>query len=475
MRTTKLIQSNMNILRHFLQATHTRTLFVFMLFVVLCESARADALIVEPRFYVDLIGYRDSVDGQGAGFVQNPNGIFNTHTDGLANDAGHNHGGNLHSGLNLRGAEFSVHAIYGDHWDARFNLMTDGRTIALEEAWLRARSAAGGSLKFGKFLSAVGWQNALHPHAWDFVDQPLPYQLLLAGGLGGNGLQASWRVQSPRWHGQIGAEFLSSGNEAVAAALSNPTRFTTSQGTQITVPFAERPAWPTVHTIFARLGTSLRTQETLGANVGWIHGRQHQELHQYHPGINDADHALQGNTDTWVAGLRYAYDPNLSQYGRWDVQAEYFYQRKDLTLNFHQTKPWNIGQPRALAVDGYYLQARYGVAPRWTIGLRFDVAGHLHEARRDASPAFCAAPYQSMPCPRQNSVFEGLSRRTALIEWRLDARQSVRLQFSRVHSPVAPDVNQDGRMEAVNQHFNQAFLEYRLALGAAPKPRAHRE
>ncbi len=471
--------------RRRLPAPFVKFLFAASLGCALCADLSADDLVVEPRFYVDLIGYRDSVDGQGDDFVQNPNGIFNTHTDGISTNGlsthgasgngGHAHGGALHSGLNLRAAEFSLHTAYGDHWDARLNLVTDGRAFALEEAWLRARSTAGGALKFGRFLSAMGWQNALHPHAWDFVDQPLPYQLLLAGGLGGNGVQASWRMQNARWQGQIGMEGLSGGNEAVAAGLPNPTAFTTSQGAVITVPFAERPAWPTIQTVFARLGFSPKEGHALGANLGWIHGRQHQELHQYHPGINDADHALQGETDTWVSGLRYAFEPGKELPGRWEVQAEYFYQRKDLLLNFHQTKPWNIGQPRALAVDGYYLQARYGIAPRWTIGLRFDVAGHIHEARRDAAPAFCAPPYGALPCPRQNSVFEGISRRTALIEWRFDARQSFRLQFSRVHSPVAQDVNQDGRMEAVNQHFNQAFLEYRLALGAPPREHRHRD
>ena len=441
----------------------------------LCTKLQADELVVKPRLHVDLIGYRDSVGGQGDDFLQNPNGIFNTHVDGMNGESGHAHGGMLHSGLNLRAAEFSLRAAYGDHWDALFNLVTDGRAIALEEVWLRARSAAGGSLKFGKFLSAVGWQNALHQHNWDFVDQPLPYQLLLAGGLGGNGVQASWRVQHAQWQGQIGIEGLSGGNEAVAAGLPNPTAFTTSRGAVISVPFADRPAWPVVQTVFARLGFSPALGHDLGGNLGWIHGRQHQELHQYHPGINDADHALQGTTNTWVTGLRYAFEPGENVSGRWDVQAEYFYQRKDLTLNFHQTKPWNIGQPRDLAVDGYFLQARYGIAPRWTVGVRFDVAGHIHEARRDGSPAFCSAPYQKMPCPRQNSVFEGLSRRTALIEWQLDARQSLRLQLSRVHSPVAQDSNQDGRMEAINQHFNQAFLEYRLALGAPPKHSMHSE
>ena len=442
----------------------------------LSTVARADDLVVEPRFYVDLVGYRDSVDGQGTEFVQNPNGIFNTHTDGLTGADGHQHGGSLHSGLNFRGAEFSLGAAYGRFLDARLNITTDGRSIALEEAWLRGRIVDwGASLKLGKFLSAIGWQNALHPHAWDFVDQPLPYQLLLAGGLGGNGMQLSWQPHTERWHGKIGVEALSAGNEAVAASLPNPTTFTTSTGKQISVPFAPRPAWPSVWTLFGRVGYSPIEGQQWGANLGWIHGRQHQELHQYHPGINDADHALQGHTDTLVAGVRYAKNVGQHSPGSWDVQAEYFYQRKDLTLNFHQTKPWNIGQPRTLNVDGYYIQARYVLAPRWTAGVRFDVAGHVHEARRDAAPAFCAAPYANLPCPRQNSTFDGMSRRTALIEWQVDSRQSLRLQLSRIHAPVALDIHGSGRMQAISRQFTQGFVQYRLALGAPPRQHRHHD
>jgi hypothetical protein len=131
------------------------------------------------------------------------------------------------------------------------------------------------------------------------------------------------------------------------------------------------------------------------------------------------------------------------------LMAEYFYQRKDLLLNFHQTKPWNIGQPRTLNVDGYHVQARYVVAPRWTVCLHLDVAGHLQEAIRNAARTFCSLPHASRTCPRQNSRVEGISRRTALLDWQLDDRRSLRLQLSRTQSPVALDGN--GRMETVNQ------------------------
>ncbi|WP_407276343.1 hypothetical protein [Halothiobacillus sp. DCM-1] len=406
--------------------------------------------------------------------MQNPNGIFNTHSDDLATGGGHQHGGALHSGLNFRSAEFSLSAAYGRYLDGRLNITTDGRTIALEEAWLRGRARdSGTALKFGKFLSAVGWQNALHPHAWDFVDQPLPYQLLLAGGLGGNGAQASWEHHESSWRTKIGLEALTGGNEAIAALRPNPTAFTTTQGQKVSVPFGVRPDWPTIWTVFGRLAISPMAGQEWGANLGWVHGRMHQELHQFHPGINDADHALQGHTDTLVAGLRYAQMTEKPTQGGWDVMAEYFYQRKDLLLNFHQTKPWNIGQPRTLNADGYYVQARYRVTPSWTAGLRFDVTGHIQEALRDAAPNFCAPPYANLRCPRQNSQFEGISRRSALVDWQIDTRQSLRLQISRTHSSVALDSNLDGRMEAVNQHFTQAFLQYRLALGTPPKHHRH--
>ena len=45
-----------------------------------------------------------------------------------------------------------------------------------------ARARRGFTLKGGRFLSGIGYQNEIHQHAWDFQDAPLPTRRSSAGG-----------------------------------------------------------------------------------------------------------------------------------------------------------------------------------------------------------------------------------------------------------------------------------------------------
>ncbi|MDQ3027322.1 MAG: hypothetical protein M3R58_12570, partial [Pseudomonadota bacterium] len=71
--------------------------------------------------------------------------------------------------------------------------VTPEETVAVEEAYGSYLGAPfGAALKFGRFLSGIGYQNGQHAHAWDFVDAPLAYQAFLGGRYATDGLQAKW-------------------------------------------------------------------------------------------------------------------------------------------------------------------------------------------------------------------------------------------------------------------------------------------
>jgi hypothetical protein len=431
----------------------------------------ADELKVTPMAVIDAVAYGDDAGGRGTEYLQNANGIFNVHSD---NGDGHSHGGGLDRGLNLRGVELGLRAEWEGVLDGAFRFATDGKAGELEEFWLRTDFLpAGLRLKGGRFYSDVGQQNNLHPHEWDFVDQALPYQMLFAGGLRGNGLQFDWSPRLP-FDLRLGVEALSGGNEGVAAYVGPTQGYLTTTGKRIDVPFEGDKDWPRVWTTFLKSGFEPAEGHHVFGGLSYIKGRQHQELHTYHPGINDADHALEG--ETWTAGLDLGYHRHAGGTqgeGDFKLSAEYYYQSKDLTLTYHDTKPWNIGMPRELHVDAFVVQALYGIAPRWEVGLRYDLAGHTHEAVRSGSPLYCLPPYQDKPCPRQTSEFEEMNRLSAVATWRIDARQKLRLQLSRAHVPVAEDVDGDGRFDAVRKSFNQVFLQYQLMLGSAPAHHDH--
>jgi hypothetical protein len=429
--------------------------------------AHADARWqLRPLLVLGGVAYDDTVGGRGASYIQNANGIFNVHTDGAGGHGGHSHGGDFRRGLNLQTLEAGLHAVAPGWGEAGLRLSSDAHRVELEEAWLRTAWLPGGlQAQGGRFFSAIGLQNDLHPHAWDFVDQAMPYQLLLAGGLRGDGLQLNWRLPAPLGL-RFGVEALKSDNLGVAGQVGAVQGYTSTTGKSVNLPLPGAASWPQVWTAFTRFDWEGASGQHVFGGVSFIRGRQHQELHSYHPGINDADHALQGNTRTTVLSIGWRQRGKGDDgAGSFTLTGEYFKQDKDLDLVYHDTKPWNIGMPRALRIDGYVLQALYGVAPRWQIGLRWDAVGNVHEAVRSASPLFCAAPYQTQRCPRQNSQFDALQRLSAVATWTIDPHQRLRIQVSHAHVPVAEDINGDGRLDALRRTFNQVMLQYQITFG----------
>jgi hypothetical protein len=72
-------------------------------------------------------------------------------------------------------------------------------TFEVEEAFMESLSLPGNlQLKAGQFFTEFGRLNAMHPHAWDFVDQPLVNSRFLGGdGLRNPGVRLSWLVPTP--------------------------------------------------------------------------------------------------------------------------------------------------------------------------------------------------------------------------------------------------------------------------------------
>jgi hypothetical protein len=81
-----------------------------------------------------------------------------------------------------------------------FQLTPEGETnVELEEAYVTTTSLpAGLQLKVGQFFTELGRLNPSHPHAWDYVDQPLVNARLFGGdGLRSTGARLSWLVPTP--------------------------------------------------------------------------------------------------------------------------------------------------------------------------------------------------------------------------------------------------------------------------------------
>jgi hypothetical protein len=77
---------------------------------------------------------------------------------------------------------------------------SDGETtVEAEEAYLETLSLPWNlQVKAGQFFTEFGRLNPMHPHAWDFVDQPLVNGRFLGGdGLRNPGVRISWLMPTP--------------------------------------------------------------------------------------------------------------------------------------------------------------------------------------------------------------------------------------------------------------------------------------
>jgi hypothetical protein len=245
---------------------------------------------------------------------------------------------------------FDVWAIFG---------VGDG-TIEVEEVYVQTRRfLPGAQVRFGRFLSGVGYLNRQHRHQWDFVDPALPYEVLFGPRLEEVGVQVTWLPDVPVYL-QIGAEMLQGSNGLIANQLAEEYP-----------GLLEETPGPRLFTSFLKASPDLGFSHTLQAGLSVGRSRSHQEA--------DTGGLLTDLFDgsTWFAGTDWIWRYDSARpYGEGDltVQGEYIYRSKTLD-------PARLADVRESTSrqDGLYAQVVYGVAPRWTVGGRVEAIGLRNE------------------------------------------------------------------------------------------------
>ena len=391
-------------------------------------------LALEPEMAVSLDGtyYDDTIDGHGDQALNETVGAL----------AGHDHGSDAHGldqGLNLRPTEIRLGATIADGFDARLTAaISDEGDIELEEAFAAADLPAGLRLKAGRFYSGIGYQNERHRHAWSFVDQNLAYRTLLGEhGLSDTGLQLTWRSGAHPGF-SLGVEaFEGDNNERLGTAAAHADHL------------PPREDAPRLWTTFIKvMPVSTHDHELqLGASAAFF--RSHQEHHE--EGEPD-EHALDGDARLYGLDAVYHFDaPGPHGQGDWRLAGEYLRAEKHLIVTEHAGNPAAVGESRDFVEDGVYLQATYGIAPRWEIGLRYDAAGLTNAL--------------AGPRPSVDADYDESQRWTAAATWHLGENSHLRAQVARVNAAL-----DEGR-----EHYTQFYLQYqwRLAIGGHRHTHAH--
>lgn len=259
-------------------------------------------------------------------------------------------------GFSLREVELTFSGAVDPYFDVWASFGIDDDAIETEEVYVQTRRfLPGAQVKFGKFLSGVGYLNRQHRHQWDFVDAPLPYAALFGPSLEEVGVQLTW-LPPTRLYTQFGVEALQGDNGVIANQVAD----------EYSDALEETPG-PRLFTGFLKMSPDLGYSNTLQAGISIGRSRSHQEA--------DAEGRLYDGT-AWFIGTDWIWRYDSARpYGEGDVaaQGEYIYRSKTLDL-VSLPNPATL-QETTSAQDGLYAQVVYGVAARWTVAGRFDAAG----------------------------------------------------------------------------------------------------
>lgn len=390
---------------------------------------------------IDGAYYGDSIDGEATELAREIDGFVRHHGDEEDGDDEHAHAhGGLSEGFNLREIEIAASATIDPYFDGVVMLAISDGELEVEEAFIVTRALpAGLQLKAGKFLSDIGYLNKQHPHAWLFVDRPLMSDLLFGDhGLQETGLQLAWVPPTPIYS-RIGVEVLQGDSETLAAQVEDPDAVA---GTSRL--FRDR-AGPRMLTAFAKLAPDLGYDHAVQAGVFAGRSSSYQESIEEETHFIDFD----GDSSFWGADLVYKYDAGGNA-GRGSVvlQGEYARRKRRLDTQeifviadegFLPGETSDVERFRETQ-DGYYLQALYGIAPRWSAGIRMDVVGGVNETTLDGGESWGSS-----------------DRYTAMVAWMPTEFSRLRFQFTRGDFSV-----DDGERET----FNQFFIQWQMSMGA---------
>ncbi len=246
----------------------------------------------------------------------------------------------------------------------------DGESqFEVEEAFLQTIALpfdledAGFQIEAGQFFTEFGRMNPIHPHAWDWEDQPIILSRLFGeDGLRGQGARLGWLVPVP-WFAEIHAGVQNAKGETMTSFLANEESF--EERAVGGRPFADRRVRsPEDFTYLARLVNGVDLSDTINAQLGG------SALF----GPNGTGNS--GRTQIVGADLMVKWVPLDASRG-WPFvkfQAEVLHrQYRADSVCFTGDDPCTVfASSKYLRDYGFYAQALYGFWPGWAAGARYE-------------------------------------------------------------------------------------------------------
>jgi len=303
--------------------------------------------------------------------------------------------------------------------------------IGVEEGYIQTLALSYGfTIKAGRFFSAVGYQNQIHAHAWDFTDAPLANKVFLGNQLGEDGVQLKW-VAPTSFYWDVGVE-AGRGRQFPAGPAGGRNKNGVSSGN-----------------VFTHVGGDF------GTGTAWQTGISYLSTSPQDRTFDDLDstgtpvtNSFSGRSRLWVLDGILKWAPNYNPtYTNFKLQGEYFRRRENGDLIYDSTTPPASLGPQTggykSTQSGFYLQGVYQFVPMWRVGYRYD--------RLDSGTTSFSAPLNAADFPILAAY--NPTRHTVMADWSPSEFSRVRLQFSQDKS----------RSDATDK---QVFLQYIVSLGA---------
>ena len=314
--------------------------------------------------------------------------------------------------------------------------LTPENEAEVEEAFFQTLALGKGfTLKGGRFLSGIGYQNEIHQHAWDFQDAPLAYKAFLGGRLNDDGVQLRWLAPTDLFL-EFGVEL----GQGRAFPATERNRNGANAGS-----------------LFGHVGGDV------GASTAWRAGLSHLRARPQDRAFEDSDslgnavsQSFSGTTKLWIVDFLVKWAPNgNATVTNFKLQGELFRRSESGTLAYDdsaQAAP-QFGAPFSGAYasrqSGWYLQAVVQFMPRWRVGLRRDQlgTGSVDNAIVAGGAGPSAADFALLMSAHEPT------RDSVMLDWSPT-------EFSRLRLQLAADKSRAGVTD------NQVLLQYIFSLGA---------
>ena len=257
-------------------------------------------------------------------------------------------------GFSLGDTELILAANIDPSFRGQATLVLADGAVEVEEAWFQTTSLDNGlTLKGGRFISGIGYQNEQHPHAWDFADNNLMYQTLFGEHLGQEGLQLKWLAPTDTFV-ELGME------------IGRGSAFPGSEGGG---DKNGAGAWA----LYGHVGGDVGESSAWRAGLSYLNARpKDRESILADSGGADADTLFSGKSKTWIADFIWKWAPDGNPRARnFKFQTEYFQRDENGDLTYD---PSGINTSDAYRgkQSGWYAQGVYQFMPHWRVGLRYD-------------------------------------------------------------------------------------------------------